>query len=313
MTPSKAALDVAAEPTSATRPPILMIGNNKGGVFKTGTVVQLAAALARKGLRVLVIDFDPQANATRRLGITMDPNNPIATASEAVAANAEGVGEDATVPCGWTNDDGTPTTEAQLIDVIPSRIDLSNRESEAGAVGAIRRLQKALAGEWLAKYDVVLIDTRPSLGHLVQMAMAASDHVILVTDPMFDGVDGALKVANFVSEHAVDMHNPNLKVSAVLVARYKGTAENRYQVEGLKEAFGDRVWALEVPATRKENGKEVPTVIDWIPEWTRFSEADGAGVSLSAWTDKKGRAPIQLFDVLAERVIREFVDVELAA
>ncbi len=74
-------------------PVTILFANNKGGVQKTGCTVQTAAGLARQGLNVLVVDMDPQANATRRLGIDWDPANPIPSVSEAIAANAEGAGE----------------------------------------------------------------------------------------------------------------------------------------------------------------------------------------------------------------------------
>ncbi|MGF0118792.1 ParA family protein [Promicromonospora sp. Marseille-Q5078] len=294
-------------------PACLMLANFKGGVGKSLTTIQLAAALARLGLRVLVIDFDPQANATRRLGIEMDPANPIPTASEVIAANETGVAEDAVVACGWADDDGNPTAEAQLIDVVPARYDLINREGEAGNVGAIRRLQKALTGEWLKKYDVVLIDTRPDLGHLVQMAMAASNYVLLITDAAYDGIDGAMKVAAFVEDHADDLYNSSLRVGGVVVSGWDNTNEEKFQLENLRGYFGDKVWELGIPYTRVENGEQVPGIRNWIPKWNRLKEADGAAVSLSAWNDKKARETVELFDVLAERVLREFLTTEVSA
>ncbi|WP_344044212.1 ParA family protein, partial [Saccharothrix xinjiangensis] len=100
------------------------LGNNKGGSGKTAGTVNLAAALAERGLRVLVVDLDPQANASRRLGRRFDPTNPSTTVSEAIQNAGQGVAADALVPCGW------PDPYASRIDVIPARYDLENRISE---------------------------------------------------------------------------------------------------------------------------------------------------------------------------------------
>lgn len=284
----------------------ILFANNKGGVQKTGVAVQTAAALARQGLQVLVVDTDPQANATRRLGIEWDSSAPIASVSEAIAANAEGAGEGAAIGCGWVDASGEPTDEARLIDVVPARFDLINREGEAGNVGAVRRLKKALTG-WTDTYDVVLIDSRPDLGHLVQMAMAAADVVLIPSDAGFDAVEGAIRVSDFISAHAEDITNPSLYVGGVLITRNRATAEARFQVEGVIERFGDLVWSLRT--TRTIPGPvEVEVTPSYIPEWTRFSEADAAGVSLSAWTDARGRETARIFDQVALNIISRLLD-----
>lgn len=282
----------------------IVFANNKGGVAKTGTMVQTAAALARAGYDVLAVDTDPQANATRRLGITWDPESPIASVSEAIATNQPGAGEGAVLQCGWTDRDGNPTKEAEHIDVLPSRFDLLNREAEAGTVGAVRRLKKALSG-WTEDYDYVLIDTRPDLGHLVQMAMAAADVVLIPSDPGYDSVEAAVRVADFVALHAEDLGNANLRVGGIVVTRKRETAEAKFQIEGLNERFGDLVWDLRTTKTIPGD-VVVELTPSHIPEWTRFAEADSMSVSLSEWKDERGRAASGLFDAIARRIIREF-------
>ncbi len=100
---------------------ITAIANNKGGVSKTEVTCQLAAALARTGRRVLVVDMDPQANASRRLGVEWDPSAPTPTMSEVLASAQDGVGEAAVVACGWATDQAP---EGERIDVLPARFDL---------------------------------------------------------------------------------------------------------------------------------------------------------------------------------------------
>lgn len=276
-----------------------VVANNKGGVGKSTVTVQLAAALARAGRRVLVVDMDPQANATRRLGITWDPGEPFATMSEVLKAEAAGAGEGAVLGCAWT------TGEAERIDVLPSRFDLINRESEAGVVGATFRLKKALAG-WTGEYDVVLIDTRPDLGHLVQMAMAAADTVLIVAAPEYDAVEAAVRVRDFVVRHAADLANPGLSVGGVLVTMRRPTAEHLFQLEGLAETFGDVVWDLRTTRALLD-GSDVEVTPSHVPAWSRFAEADSAAVSLAAWTDTRGRETTAIFDVLGARFADRFL------
>lgn len=285
--------------------------NNKGGVGKSLLTAQEAAALARRGKRVLCVDMDPQANLTRRLGVEFDPANPILTMSEVIKANADGVGEEAVVPCGWATPAGEATTEAAMIDVLPSRFDLINRELEAGMVGATRRLQRSLDG-WSDRYDVVLIDTPPNLGPLVQMAFAAVDTVIIPTDAGYDSIEAAIRVSDFVQRHGVDLGNPVLGVGGVIVNRKRATVEDDYQVRGLIEQFGDLVWSLRGVA-KLPNGAEV-AIPQYIPEWKRFREADGAAVSLSAWTDQEAKKTVALFDKVAAIYDQRFLQkVEVAA
>ncbi|MCI4659559.1 ParA family protein [Cryobacterium zhongshanensis] len=281
-----------------------VISNNKGGVAKTELTVQLAAALARAGKKVLVVDMDPQANATRRLGIEWDPKEPIATMSEVIKADQAGAGEGAVVACGWVLPDGTPTLEADNIDVLPARFDLINRETEAGVIGAVRRLQKALEG-WTSEYDVILIDTRPDLGHLVQMSMAAADTIIIPTDPNYDSVEAAIRVKDFVARHAMDIANPTLAVGGVVVTRRKTTLEHDFQIEGLREHFGDLVWNLGGVVVLPDSTELLNP--SYIPEWSRFAEADAAAVSLSDWTDRNGRKTVALYDAVARTYLARFL------
>ena len=282
-----------------------VIVNNKGGVGKTQVTVQLAAALARRGLSVLVVDFDPQANATRRLGVEWDPEAPTPTMSEVIKADAVGAGAGAVVSAGWVDAEGAPTPEATLIDILPARFDLINRESESGVIGAVRRLTKALEG-WTEDYDVILIDTRPDLGHLVQMAMAAADTVIIPTDPNYDSIEAAIRVSDFVERHAVDLANPNLTVGGVIVTRRKATSEQEFQLDGIKARFGELVWKLGGVAQLRDNTEAL--LPSQIPEWSRFAEADAAAVSLSAWTDHRGQETAALYDAAAAIYATRFLD-----
>jgi len=185
------------------------IGNNKGGVGKTGATVNLAAALAEEGRKVLVVDMDPQANTSRRLRRPYRKENPTVTISEVIQSGQDGVAADAIVPCGW---DGI---YAQRIDILPSRFDLENRISEAAVLGALGRLRRALNGVD-DHHDVTLIDCPPSLGHLTQLAMASADFGLVLVEPEYDAIEGAIRFRDFVLTAGPELQNPDLRLLGVI-------------------------------------------------------------------------------------------------
>ncbi|MFD7161253.1 ParA family protein [Kribbella sp. NPDC059898] len=219
-------------------------GNNKGGTGKTFVTTQLAAVMSARERRVLVIDMDPQANATRRLGFNSDPNNPLPTIAEALRQASPGLAADVIVPCGWDHE------VAKRIDLIPSSYYLENRISEAGVIGAMQRLDVVLDGVD-DEYDLVLIDCPPSLGHLTQMSLAASDHALVVTKPEYDDVQGALRYYSFVRDNAaIGLGNPHLRLRGVIVDNYdQRIAGHKFQLDGLPESFADvPIWDPPIPA-----------------------------------------------------------------
>lgn len=174
--------------------------NNKGGVGKTRVTVLLAAALAEKGRRVLVVDMDPQGNATRRLAVA-DVDVAV-TIGEALQTRAKGGASTAIYPCGWDVD------QAPLIDVIPADLSLTRRDEEAQLPGSFNRLAKVLYGV-TDDYDFTLFDCRPTLGHLEQMVVRCletdGDGYYLVVQPGADAIGGAYRVTQEVASWADDM------------------------------------------------------------------------------------------------------------
>lgn len=174
--------------------------NNKGGVGKTTITIELGAALARLGRRVLMVDMDPQGNLTRRLAVR-DAHLAV-TVGEVLASKVKGSASTAIYPCGWD------IPEAALIDVIPADLTLADRDREAAEPGSFNRLAKVLYGVTDA-YDFTLFDCRPTLGHLEQMVVRAldgeGDGYYLVVEPGADAITGAYRVTQEMSAWADDM------------------------------------------------------------------------------------------------------------
>lgn len=258
------------------------IGNNKGGSGKTAATVNLAAALAEAGYRVLVVDVDPQANASRRLRRPFDPAHPAVTVSEAIASGAPGVAGQAIVPSGW------PGLYGERVAVVPSRYDLENRVSEAGTMGALARLDRALEGAD-DDIDVTLLDLPPSLGHLTQLGLAAADAALCPVEPEFDSIEGAVRFRDFVAGHHRELGMSRPDVLGFLVTRVRANlGAHGYQIEGLPETVGERlVWEPH------------------IPERTAFKDAADTATPLRELGGAVANSLADIYSELAARLVKE--------
>ena len=264
----------------------IAIGNHKGGSGKTATTIGLAAALAELERRVLVVDLDPQANASRRMGVRVDPAAPIPTISEAIGASrageAPGAAAEAIVAPDW------PEPYADRVHLVPARFDLENRISEAATVGAVGRLRRALEGADTG-YDVTLIDCPPSLGHLTQLALAAADAAVAVLDPEYDSVEGAVRLRDFVATTGTELGNPNLRLAGVIVGRARANlGAHAFQLDGLPELFGSElIWS--------------PT----IPERAAIKDAADAAIPVAALGSVAAAGVAEIYRDLAARLLKE--------
>lgn len=259
------------------------IGNHKGGTGKTSVAVGLAAALAEAGRRVLVVDMDPQANASRRLAAAWDPEDPSVTVSEVILNSSRGIAAEAIRPCGW------PQPYSDRVDVIPSRLDLDNRLGEAAQLTAVQRLALALA-DADDNYDVTLIDCQPSLAHLTQMALAAADVALAVMDPTYDGVAGAVTYREFVESdrNRLGLGNEHLRLAGVIVNRLRANVgAHQFQLDGLADLFGDLVWT------------------PYLPERAAVLDSGDAAVPLATYGSGTSRQHAVLFADLAARLLKE--------
>lgn len=249
-------------PTSATavqRPKeqrVITIANQKGGVGKTTTTVNLAAALALQGMRVLVVDLDPQGNASTALGIAHHSGIP--SSYELL------IGE-----CS-VKDAIQQSPHSERLFCIPATIDLAGAEIElVSMVAREGRLKSAIAEANLAGYDIdyVMIDCPPSLGLLTVNAMVAAKEVLIPIQCEYyalEGVGQLLRNIGLVQAHL----NPELHVSTVVLTMYDGRTKLADQVaEEVRGHFGDAVLRSVIPRSVKVS--EAPgygmTVLDYDP------------------------------------------------
>lgn len=208
----------------------IAILNQKGGVGKTTTTVNLAAALAMKGQSVCVLDLDPQAHASTHLGIEGDPDR--LTLYNVLSNSA-------------TLADVRRRVEGNLW-IVPSDINMAAAEVElAGVVGREVILKEKMADD-LDRFDYVLMDCAPSLGVLTLNALAACDEVFIPLQPHFlalHGLGKLLETTAIVSRRI----NPSLKVTGIVICLYDAQTKLAQEVVNDLHAFLERSQAQNVP------------------------------------------------------------------
>ncbi|MDJ0393566.1 ParA family protein [Rhodococcus sp. G-MC3] len=257
---------------------MLTIANQKGGVGKTTTAVNLAAALAIQGLTVLVVDLDPQGNASTALGVEHHSGVPSSyevligevTATEAIQQS--------------------PHNERLFC--IPATIDLAGAEIElVSMVAREGRLKTALADLDKMDADFILIDCPPSLGLLTVNALVAATEVLIPIQCEYyalEGVGQLLRNIELVQSHL----NPSLHVSTVILTMYDGRTKLADQVaEEVRKHFGDAVLRAVIPRSVK------------------VSEAPGYGMTVLDY-DPGSRGAMSYLDAGRELAARSMVDTE---
>jgi chromosome partitioning protein len=210
---------------------VIAIVNQKGGVGKTTTAINVSACLAESGHGTLLIDIDPQANATSGLGV--DPNGVDLTIYEALIEEIPI--QDALVP-----------TSVEGLDLIPSHIRLTGAELEMVAmIGREKKLQQAIEG-LRESYEYILGDCPPSLGLLTLNTLTAADSVIIPIQCEYYALEGLGKLLNTI--RLVQRHlNPNLDIEGVLLTMYDGRLNLSRQVaEEAVRYFNDKVYKTKI-------------------------------------------------------------------
>ena len=210
---------------------VIAIANQKGGVGKTTTAVNVSACLAEVGKSTLLIDIDPQANATSGLGI--DPNQVDLTIYEALI-------EEITI------EDALVSTSVDGLDLIPSHIRLTGAELELVAmIGREKKLQQALESI-RDEYEFILVDCPPSLGLLTLNTLTAADSVIIPIQCEYYALEGLGKLLNTI--RLVQKHlNPNLDIEGVLLTMFDSRLNLSKQVaEEARRFFDDKVYDTKI-------------------------------------------------------------------
>lgn len=203
---------------------IISIANQKGGVGKTTTSINLAAALAREGKRVLLVDADPQANSSSGLGIEIRDLNK--TIYECLVN-------------GLNPKEAIQETSVKDLYLIPSHIDLVGAEIEMMNMDAREQLMKSVLQPLRDEFDFILIDCSPSLGIITVNALTVSDSIIIPVQCEFFALEGIAKLLNTVKIIKSNL-NPSLKIEGFLMTMFDARLRLSQQVyDEVKRHFGD--------------------------------------------------------------------------
>lgn len=216
---------------------VVSMCNQKGGVGKTTTTINLGAALAEFGRKVLLVDFDPQGSLS--VGLGLNPHEMDSTIYN-LLLDRDTTLADVVVPSGIPG-----------MDLLPSNIDLSAAEVQlVHEVAREQTLQRVLAPA-LADYDIILIDCQPSLGLLTVNALTASHGVIVPLECEYFALRGVALLKQTIDK-VKERLNPALEIDGVLGTMYDGrTLHGREVLERLVQAWGDQVFHTVIRRTVK--------------------------------------------------------------
>ncbi len=253
---------------------VIAIANQKGGVGKTTTTVNLAASLAKAGKKVLLIDIDPQGNSTSGLGV--DKRRCEKTVYDCLI-NEEKM-ENVSIP-----------TEYENLDICPSNLDLSGAEIELiSVIGRETRLKESLTTT-REEYDYILIDSPPSLGLITVNTLTAADSIIIPIQCEFYALEGVSQLVETVKRIKKAL-NPSLFIQGIVMTMYDARTNLSMQVvDEVKRFFPGKVYKTIIPRN------------------VRVSEAPGFGKPV-IYYDEASKGAEAYIDLAAE--LMESVDAQ---
>lgn len=250
----------------------------KGGVGKTTVVLGLASAALRRGIRTLVVDLDPQCNATA----TLEPGETEASVFEVIEDPKRSTLRAAIAQSSW----------GEGLDVLPGSEAAESLNHPDPGEKRLVKLRRALS--WLTEvsadgeqpYQLVLLDCPPSLGQLTRSALVAADRALLVTEPTMFAVAGVQRAFEAVQNER-EQHNAELQPLGVVVNRVRPRShEHQFRVDELRDIFGPLVMPVA------------------LPDRLAVQQAQGACLPIHQWGTPGAREVALAFNLLLARVLR---------
>lgn len=253
---------------------VLSVSSLKGGVGKTTVALGLASAAFTQGLRTLVVDLDPQCDATTGLGAIGEFSETVA---DVLQTPRHSVVHRSIVTSTWTK------LHAGTIDVMVGSPKTQAFDSPTPTIQEIWRLEAALA-KVEREYDLVIIDTPPSINGLTRTAWVASDRTLIVSEPSLFSVVAAERTTNALDELRKGL-TPRLETLGILINRFRPqSTEGDFRVGELKDKYADRI---------------LPFVVE---ERTVLQSAQGAGRPIHTWPGESAHEIAVVFDQILEFV-----------
>lgn len=220
---------------------VIAVANQKGGVGKSTTTINIAAYLAKFGNRVLVIDLDPQGHSTKGLGVQLKPEQR--TVADALCdSDAENLHEI------------LQETYIENLYVMPANLTLALVEMKLSSMGAKEFKLRTILPK-LGQFDWVLIDCPPTFTTLTINAFTTAEHILLPVQLGYfcmDGIDGFVQAINFVNKQINPVVNHKIDIKHVLITFYNPqTKLSRNILPNMTDIFGDKIFASEIPVNIK--------------------------------------------------------------